>query len=270
MRKRIFEIIELAREGDRASNVYDVFMMVTICLSLLPLMFKETTPLLHVLDQAAVVIFILDYLLRWSTADYKFGRHNAWSFLRYPFSLMAIIDLLSILPSLSILNASFKVLRVLRLMRAMRVFRVLRAMRYSKSIRIIGAVLKRSKTELIAVGTLAVAYILISALVIFNSEPDSFDDFFEAVYWATVLLTTVGYGDIYPVTTIGRAIAMVSSLFGIAIVALPAGIITAGYMKELEKEKLEDQAQEVRRRLEAETARQEEQKRRDKPEPKPL
>ena len=169
---------------------------------------------------------------------------------------MAIIDLLSILPSLTFLNASFKVLRVLRLMRALRVFRVLRAVRYSKSIRIIGAVLKRSKTELIAVGTLAVAYILISALVIFNAEPDSFDDFFEAVYWATVLLTTVGYGDIYPVTAIGRAIAMASSLFGIAIVALPAGIITAGYMKELEKEKLEEQE-------EKETAR------REKPAPKP-
>ena len=109
------------------------------------------------------------------------------------------------------------------------------------NIRIIGAVLRRSKTELIAVGTLAVAYILISALVIFNAEPDSFDDFFESVYWATVLLTTVGYGDIYPVTDIGRLIAMISSLFGIAIVALPAGIITAGYMKELEKDRPEEE-----------------------------
>ena len=168
---------------------------------------------------------------------------------------MAIIDLLSILPSLTVLNASFKVLRVLRLMRALRVFRILRAVRYSRSIRIIGAVLQRSKAELMAVGTLAVAYILISALVIFNSEPDSFDNFFEAVYWATVLLTTVGYGDIYPVTTIGRLIAMVSSLFGIAIVALPAGIITAGYMKELEKET---------------QAEQEAQRERDKTQPKPL
>ena len=256
MRKRIYEIIEVAREGDRLSNVYDVFMMVVITLSLLPLMFKESYPVLVAIDRAAVVIFIADYLLRWATADYKFGRHTVFSFLRYPFSFMAIIDLLSILPSLTFLNASFKVLRVLRLMRALRVFRVLRAVRYSKRIRIIGAVLKRSKTELIAVGTLAVAYILISALVIFNAEPDSFDDFFEAVYWATVLLTTVGYGDIYPVTAIGRSIAMASSLFGIAIVALPAGIITAGYMKELEKEKLEEQE-------EKETAR------REKPAPKP-
>lgn len=259
MRKRIYEIIEVAREGDRLSAVYDSFMMLMISLSLLPLMFKETTLPLQVLDRTAVVVFILDYLLRWATADYKFDKRSVWSFVRYPFSFMAIIDLLSILPSLSVLNASFKVLRVLRLMRALRVFRVLRAVRYSKSIRIIGAVLRRSRTELIAVGTLAVGYILISALVIFNAEPDSFDDFFEAVYWATVLLTTVGYGDIYPVTAVGRLIAMVSSLFGIAIVALPAGIITAGYMRALEQEKQEDAEQ---RRIEV--------ARRDKPEPAPL
>ena len=86
-----------------------------------------------------------------------------------------------------------------------------------------------------AVGALAIAYILISALIIFNVEPDSFQNFFEAVYWATVSLTTVGYGDIYPVTSVGRVITMISSLFGVAIVALPAGIITAGYMKELEE-----------------------------------
>lgn len=263
MRKRIFEVIEIGQDDDKLSVLYDIFMMVVICLSLLPLMFKETTPLLTTVDHAALVTFIGDYLLRWSTADYKFGKKGILPFLRYPFSLMAIIDLLSILPSLTMLNASFKVLRVLRLMRALRVFRVLRAVRYSKSIRIIGAVLRRSKTELIAVGTLAVAYILISALVIFNSEPDSFDNFFESVYWATVLLTTVGYGDIYPVTTIGRMIAMVSSLFGIAIVALPAGIITAGYMRELERERQEEEREERRRQRD-------EQKRRDKTEPKPL
>ena len=80
---------------------------------------------------------------------------------------------------------------------------------------------------------LALGYIVISALVVFNVEPDSFDSFFDAIYWATVSLTTMGYGDIYPVTQIGRVVTMVSSLFGIAIVALPAGIITAGYMDEL-------------------------------------
>ena len=85
--------------------------------------------------------------------------------------------------------------------------------------------------------TLALGYIVVSALIVFNVEGDSFGTFFDAIYWATVSLTTVGYGDIYPVTTAGRIITMISSIFGIAIVALPAGIITAGYMDALNEEK---------------------------------
>ena len=83
---------------------------------------------------------------------------------------------------------------------------------------------------------MAVVYVLVSALIIINVEPDSFNNFFDAVYWATVSLTTMGYGDIYPVTTIGRIVTMLSSVFGIAIVALPSGIITAGYMNEIQKD----------------------------------
>lgn len=237
MRKRIYEIIELSRDHDTLSSLYDAFMIVVIALSLVPLVFKNTTPLLAGIDKVTVVIFILDYLLRWATADYKFDRHDLLSFVRYPFSFMALIDLLSILPSLTLLNSGFKVLRLLRMTRAFRVFRVLKAARYSRSLRIIGGVLRNSRDSLLAVGTLAVSYIFISALIIFNAEPDSFDSFFEALYWATVSLTAVGYGDIYPVTTIGRIVAMVSSLFGIAIVALPSGIITAGYMRAIEKER---------------------------------
>ena len=80
---------------------------------------------------------------------------------------------------------------------------------------------------------------IISALIIFNVESQSFDTFFDAIYWATVSLTTVGYGDIYPVTTTGRIVTMISSMFGIAVVALPAGIITAGYMEALNESKSE-------------------------------
>jgi voltage-gated potassium channel len=119
----------------------------------------------------------------------------------------------------------------------MRVLRVFKAMRYSRSFEIIGNVTRSSKESLIAVCALAGGYILISALVVFNVEPDSFGSFFDAIYWATVSLTTVGYGDIYPVSTMGRIITMASSIFGIAIVALPAGIITAGYMNEINKDR---------------------------------
>ncbi len=82
---------------------------------------------------------------------------------------------------------------------------------------------------------MAVAYVLISALVIYNVEPESFNTFFDAIYWATISLTTVGYGDIYPITTVGRIVTMISSVFGIAIIALPSGVITAGYLAEVNK-----------------------------------
>ncbi len=205
--------------------------------SLVPLAFKGDNTVFKIIDKVCVSIFIIDYLLRWITADYKFKKTGIGAFLKYPFSPMAIVDLVSILPSISFANSGFKLLRVLRMLRALRVFRVFKVVRYSKSFEIIGNVLKSSKEPLIAVCVLAGGYILISALVIFNVEPESFSCFFEAVYWATVSLTTVGYGDIYPVSRLGRIITMISSVFGIAIVALPAGIITAGYMNELNKQK---------------------------------
>lgn len=236
-RKRLYAIIEKSEGNDVLSAIYDYFMIAVIVISLIPLAFKEEPTAFVITDKITVSIFIIDYILRWITADYKYEKRNLSSFLRYPFSPMAIVDLISILPSLSIISNGFKILRVLRMIRAMRVFRVFKAMRYSKSFEIIANVLNSSKDSLVAVGALAAGYILISALIIFNVEPDSFNSFFDAIYWATVSLTTVGYGDIYPVSTLGRLITMISSIFGIAIVALPAGIITAGYMTELEKKR---------------------------------
>lgn len=133
------------------------------------------------------------------------------------------------------INKVFKVLKTIRLIRTFRVLRIFKSFRYSKNIQIILQVEKNSKKALIAVLYLAIGYIFVCALIIFNVEPDSFNTFFDAI---TISLTTVGYGDIYPITTLGRIITMVSSFMGIAIVALPAGIITAGYMKEIESDKI--------------------------------
>lgn len=133
------------------------------------------------------------------------------------------------------INKGFKVLKTIRLIRTFRVLRIFKSFRYSKNIQIILQVEKNSKKALIAVLYLAIGYIFVCALIIFNVEPDSFNTFFDAI---TISLTTVGYGDIYPITTLGRIITMVSSFMGIAIVALPAGIITAGYMKEIESDKI--------------------------------
>ena len=246
MRKRIYEIIEVADDDDKLSNIYDTFMLIVIILSLIPLAFKQSYFIFQIMDKISVTIFIIDYLMRWITADYKFNRHQVISFVRYPFSIMAIIDMVSILPSLTLINASFKALRVLRLIRTLRIFRVFKVIRYSKNIQMMRNVLKKSKGGLLTVSSLAVGYIFVSALVIINVEPESFRNYFDALYWATVSLTTMGYGDIYPVTTIGRLVTMFSSFIGIAIVALPAGIITAGYMSEVEdKQNKSDKNDEV-------------------------
>lgn len=238
MRKRIFEIIEVAKDNDRASAVYDFIMLAAIVISIIPLAMKQTHLFFVYTDIITTTLFIIDYILRVITADYKLQKENMLtSFLIYPFTPWAIVDLISILPGLSILSSGFKLLRLFRVFRTFRVFRVFKAFRYSKSISIIMEVMKNSKEALLAVCALAIGYIMISALIIFNVEGDTFNTFFDAIYWATVSLTTVGYGDIYPVSTAGRVITMISSMFGIAIVALPAGIITAGYMEALGNEK---------------------------------
>ena len=231
MRKAIYRMISTTENG-RFGTVYSGIMILTILASLLPLAFKETNEIFYYIEYISVCIFILDYFLRWLTADHKL--HNRlWSFLRYPFTPMAIIDLLSVLPSLSILHSGFRLFKLFRLMRSLRVLRALKFLRYSKSFETVSNVFRKQKKVLIAVASLAVAYVLVSALVIYNVEPDSFATFFDAVYWATISLTTVGYGDIYPITTVGRVVTMVSSIFGIAVIALPSGVITAGYMEEI-------------------------------------
>lgn len=235
MRKKLYSIIEPVGNDNKSSNIYDFIMMTTIVVSIIPLAFKETNAFFQWIDYITVSIFILDYLLRLLTADYKLEKSVA-SFFVYPLTPMAIIDLVSILPSLTVLNSSFRLLKLFRLLRTLKVLRAFKFLRYSKSFDIISNVFKKQKKVLSAVATMAVAYVLISALVIYNVEPESFETFFDAIYWATISLTTVGYGDIYPVTNIGRIVTMISSVFGIAIIALPSGVITAGYLEEVNKE----------------------------------
>lgn len=237
MRKKIYEIIEVGQSDNVASRCYDIFMLVTILISIIPLAFKTQINLFFLIDKITVVIYIIDYLLRLITADFKFQKLAKKAFFVYPFTPFAVIDLIAILPSIILLNNGFKLFKIFRLLRSLRVFRVFKAIRYSKSITIIINIFKNQKDSLFTVLGISIAYILISALIILNVEPQSFDNYFEAVYWATVSLTTVGYGDIYPVSTAGRIITMLSSILGIAIIALPASIITAGLMEELNKNK---------------------------------
>ena len=235
MRKRIYEILEVGTEDDIASRIYDVFMMAAIIISIAPLMTKTEDFLTYAINKATGGVFIIDYILRLLTADYKMKK-GARSFVFYPFTPMAVIDLICILPSIAVLNQGFRILKVARLVRTFRVFRIFKAFRYSRNVSIIMNVFRKQKESLIVVCVLAVGYIMVTALVMFNFEPETFNTFFDALYWATVSLATIGYGDLYATSTVGRVITMVSSIFGIAIVALPSGIITAGYMEELKAE----------------------------------
>ena len=232
MRKKIYQVVHIY-EGSRLSVAYKYFMIFVIALSLVPLTSKNDYTLFCAIEWFCLVVFVIDYILRWVTADYKFGSKKAVSFIRYPFRLISLIDILSVF---ALVTSIAGFLDGAKAFNALAVFRIVRIFRYSKSVRTILEILKNSKKPLIAVGSLALGYILISAIIIFNVEPETFNTFFDAIYWSTISLTTVGYGDIYPVTVIGRSIAMISSFLGIAIVALPAGVVTAEYLNRIKKE----------------------------------
>ena len=140
-RKRLFEIVERGGQSDKVSLAYDILMFIAITVSIFPLMFVEEYPVFKWFEMVTVAIFILDYLFRWSTADYKLGK-GALSFLLYPLTPMAIIDLLSILPGLSLISRGFKILRITRLFKVLRLFKFLR---YSDKMEILWNVIKREK-----------------------------------------------------------------------------------------------------------------------------
>ena len=233
MRKRIYEIIELSSDDDKWSSYYDVFMMIVIFVSIIPLAFKEDYIGFEIIEAVTAVIFVFDYLLRLVTADFKLKK-GLKSYVIYPFTPMAVIDLLAILPAISMFNEGLKIFKIIRLFRTFRVLRIFKAVRYSRNVQIVLNVFRKQKESLLVVGGIAILYILVSALIILNVEPETFENYFDAVYWATVSLTTMGYGDIYPITVVGRIFTMISSVMGIAVVALPAGIITSGLLIESE------------------------------------
>ncbi len=239
MRERLFTLIEKAPPGDRLSKLYDMFIVVVAFISVTPLMFKTGTPFLQAVDLVTVYILFADYIFRWLSCDLREQKpgqkllaflgvkEKPWmNFVLYPFTPAALLVLISLLPSLGLLGRGFRIIRVLR---------ITIVFRYSENFRYVARVFQKEKKTLCSVLYIAVFYIFLSALLMFAYEPDTFDNFFEATYWATTALTTVGYGDVFPVSAVGKLISMVSSLFGIAIIALPAGIVTAGFVDEISK-----------------------------------
>lgn len=234
MRQSIYSIIKKTNDGNKLNRLYDYFICIVAFVSIIPLMFKRELPAFPVIDTVTVYILFTDYVFRWLTFDMKLKKGKL-SFVIYPVTPYAIIDLLSLLPSLGMVSQSFRVLRMLR------IFKILS---YSKSFNYILHAFSKERNTLYSVLVLALGYIFVSALVMFSYEPETFSDFFAALYWATTALTTVGYGDVYPKTDIGRLISMISSLFGIAVIALPAGIITASFVDEINEEKEASAAEE--------------------------
>lgn len=237
LRRKIYQLINKDNRGDTWSRLYDWYMLVMILVSIIPLMFIKDYPIFKIIDLVTVIAFIIDYILRWVSSNIQLKK--GWvSYLYYPFTPMALIDLLSILPAFYIINQSFKLFRLTRLLK---VVRLLKISRYSNKLMMFMIVLKKERHVLLGVLLLALFYIFLTALIMFNAEPHinpstgevTFNSFFDSLYWATVTLTTVGYGDLTPVTDVGRIVSMISSIFGVAIIALPSGVITASYLEEL-------------------------------------
>lgn len=230
MREYIFRLVERTDDGSkfRLGKIYDWYIVSVAVISIIPLMFRSPVPIFKSLETVTVYLLFLDYILRWMTHDYHVKKFSPWAFIVYPVTPMAIMDILGILPTIGLLPESFMILRLLRLVKIIQ---------YSKSCKRIAKVFKNQQKMLISVLSIAMAYIFISALIMFVHEPaDNFADFFDALYWATTALTTVGYGDVYPATDMGKFISMLSSFFGVAVIAMPASIVTAGFMDELNKD----------------------------------
>lgn len=229
MREKIFNLVN-------QNKVYSVIYGLTLLISLLPLMYQNKISFFYNLEVICVIFFIIDYILRFLSSDLLLKKGKA-SFYIYPFTPFAIIDLLSILPIFLEVFTMFLPMRVIRLIKLLRVFKILR---YNKEVNLLIEVFKRDRKILKAIFLFAVIYIFVMALVVFQVEPQTFKTFFDAIYWSCVSLTTVGYGDIYSISYVGKTISMISSLVGVGIIALPSGII-AGTFVQLFKEQNGDE-----------------------------
>lgn len=238
MRKNLYSILDVKDDESYLSKVYNIGNILLILMSILPLLTHQQTKMLWTIEVIAIVFFVIDYLLRFITADIKFEHKKPiFAFLTYPFTPYAIIDMLAILPFLTVLNPSLRLFRLFRLSRSFRIFRTFRMFRYSKSFTLLKRTVVKQKDSLILVGGLTLAYIFIAALLVFNIEPETFPTFLEALYWSTASVTTVAYGDTYPISLTGQLFSMLSYIVGVIIIALPTSVITAGYIEEIEREK---------------------------------
>ena len=239
VKTRIFEIIQIAAGSDKPSRLFDRMIILLIILSIV-ITTAQTFSLpagmqsfLEAMDAVCMITFTVEYLLRFWTAGllYPEDRHP---YLHYVLSSTALIDLLSFLPFYlgGMIPPGLIVFRLVRVARILRIFRI---NRYSDPLMVITSVLKRKASQIFASIFLVFLLMLASSLLMYYAEhdaqPELFRNAFSGLWWAVSTLSTTGYGDIYPVTLLGRALAIVITLLGMSVVAIPTGIITAGFME---------------------------------------
>jgi len=228
---------------DKAFNAFIITLIIlniiAVMLETVPAIYEPHKEFFHYFDVVSVILFTIEYVLRvWSSNhEGKYG-HSVTGRLRYVLSFGALIDLIAILPFYlhRFIGFDLRVLRILRLLRFLRLFRLTS---YMKSTRMVLNVFKSTKNELLLSLILTLFLIVISSCLIYFSEhlvqPDKFTSIPGTMWWSVVTLTTVGYGDMIPITAIGKFMTSVILLAGVALFALPAGIITAGFLDEIRR-----------------------------------
>jgi voltage-gated potassium channel len=187
-----------------------------------------------------VIVFSIEYLLRlWTIVEKKGYDDPIKGRIRFVFSPMALIDLLAILPFyLPFLGIDLRFLRILRIFR---IFRLLKMARYSSAFTMIKSVLKDKKEELlVTLLFIIIILVIISTLMFYierDAQPEVFGSIPKSLWWGVVTLTTVGYGDIYPVTALGKILGGIITLLGVGLIALPSGILASGYTEQIQKSK---------------------------------
>jgi voltage-gated potassium channel len=231
------------KHWDKVINVYTITLIILNVLAVM----LETVPSLHdeqhekdffhYFDLVSVIIFSIEYVLRvWSSNHEEKYKHSIKGRIKYMLSAGALIDLLAILPFYLHVIVGLD-LRILRMLRLMRFFRLFRLTAYMKSAHMIVNIFKSRINELLLSLVLVIFLIIFSSCAIYFAEhnhpvnKELFTSIPATIWWSVVTLTTTGYGDMYPMTTLGKLMAGVIMLTGVAFFALPAGIITAGFLE---------------------------------------
>lgn len=247
MKKRIFQIIQIGDKTDFLSRTFDIFISITIIINIVVLFLQTFNqlekyfPFFHIVEIITILIFIIEYILRIWTSEFLYSE-NKNHVLKFMFSFNGIVDLLAILPFFFL--SGFIVFRMLRIFRILHLFKL--NSQYD-SFNVIVQVLKEKRNQITSSVMIILILLLASSLCMYSVEnvvqPNNFSNAFSGIWWATSTLLTVGYGDIYPITTLGKLMAIVIAFLGVGVVAIPTGIISAGFVEEYTK--LKDGTKEI-------------------------